>query len=64
MTLAKALQLDKFEEVGALQESNRSIMIGKDYKRLWKDYPKNGGELLANQYESTPIDAVMAGATL
>lgn len=60
MTLAKAIQSNNFGKLGELRGSNRTITIGKDYKRLWKSFPKTGGELLANRYESTPIDAVMA----
>lgn len=60
MTLAKAIQSNNFDKLGELKDSNRTIIIGKDYKRLWKSYPKNGGELMANRYESNPIDAVMA----
>lgn len=61
MTLAKAIQTDSLDKLGELQESKRNIIIGKDYKRLWQSYPKNGGELLSNKYQSTPIDAIMAG---
>lgn len=60
MTLAKAIQNNTFDKLGELQQSNRTIIIGKDYKRLWKDYPKDGADLLANHYQSTPIDSVMA----
>lgn len=60
MTLAKSMQNNTWERLGELQVSHRTIIIGKDYKRLWKAYPEIGGELLAYKYESTPIDSVMA----
>jgi len=64
MTLAKAIQSDSFDKLGELQLANRNISIGKDYKRLWKSYPKDGGELLGNKYESAPIDSIMAGGII
>ncbi len=60
MTLSKAIQTDSLDKLGELQLINRVITIGKDYKRLWNKYPKYGGDLLTNKYQSTPIDAVMA----
>ena len=60
LTLAKAIQLNSMDKLGELQKADRSIIIGKDYKRLWNDYPKCGGDILNNTYESTPIDAIMA----
>ncbi len=60
LTLAKALQTNQFNQLGELQKANRRIVIGKDYKRLWSDYPQNGDDLLSHHYQSTPIDIVMA----
>jgi hypothetical protein len=64
MTLAKAIQSDQLDKLGELQSSNRTIAIGKDYKRLWKEYPQNGKDLLSNRYRSAPIDTVMAKGVL
>lgn len=60
ITLAKVMQTNNFASLGELQDNKRTITIGRDYKRLWNDYPKTGGELLSNKYMSTPIDMVMA----
>ena len=60
VTLAKAMQNKNFNKLGALEKSERKIIIGRDYKRLWKSYPQNGGDLLNNKYVSSPIDVVMA----
>ncbi len=60
ITLAKAIQTNSFSKIGELQQSNRTILIGKDYKRLWQEYPETGDELLSHKYESSPIDSVMA----
>jgi hypothetical protein len=64
LTLAKAIQTDNLKHLGELQEVNRVINIGKDYKRLWKKYPKCGEDLLNNIYDSVPIDSIMAGGTV
>ena len=64
LTLAKAIQTDNLKHLGELQEVNRVINIGKDYKRLWKKYPKCGEDLLNNVYDSVPIDSIMAGGTV
>jgi hypothetical protein len=60
LTLAKAMQNNDFEHLGELQQVNRTINVGKDYKRLWQKSPACGGDLLNNKYESMPIDSVMA----
>lgn len=59
LTLAKAMSTNQFEKVGELQLSNRTINIGRDYKRMWKEYPKTGGELISRTYDSLPVDSVM-----
>lgn len=64
LSLAKSLQSDDFQNIGELQLSNRVIIIGKDYKRMWREYPQTGGELLTHQYDSLPVDSVMTGAVV
>ena len=64
ITLGKALEQGCFEKIGQLEKITRTVYIGKDPKRLWKEYPRNGGELLKGQYKSEPIDAIMAGASV
>ena len=60
LTLAKSIQLNHLDKLGELQEVNRVINIGKDYKRLWNNYPRCGADLLNNAYDSMPIDSIMA----
>ncbi len=54
-TLAYAMATD-YEKLGQVQEITKTIMIGTDSKRLYFDAPMTGGELLANQYDSEPMD--------
>lgn len=60
ITLGKALKNNKFEDLGKLEKTTRSILIGKDFKRMWRKYPTTGGELLSNHYDSSPLDITMA----
>jgi len=52
---------DNFDKLGELEQITRSIYIGKDYKRMWKESPKCGGDLLARTYDSVPVDAHLIG---
>jgi len=59
VTLGKALKTAGFSTIGELQDINRSVIIGKDYKRMYNKYPLNGSDLLNNKYKSAPIDYTM-----
>lgn len=52
-SLARALTTD-FSQLGLVEEITRSITIGEEPKRMWKDHPKTGGGLLRRRYESAP----------
>ena len=41
---------------GEIVETERTVVIGQDAKRLWKDYPKYGQDLL-KQFDSIPRSA-------
>ncbi len=56
VTLGNALKNNKVEILGELETTQRSVIIDIEGKRLFKDLPKNGGDLLNNQYESVPLD--------
>ena len=52
-TLAKALNTD-FEKLGTIEEVTRSVAIGGESKRMWKEHPRNGGDLLKRKFQSAP----------
>jgi hypothetical protein len=56
ITLGNALKHNKLDRLGELETTQRSVVIDIEGKRLFKDLPKNGGDLLNNQYESVPLD--------
>lgn len=64
LTLAKSILNNDFEHLGELQQVNRIINVGKDYKRLWKESPTCGANLMNNTYESIPIDSIMANGLI
>jgi len=56
VTLAVALNENKWEELGQLREITKVVDIGNEVKRCYKASPKNGQELLEKQYQSVPWD--------
>jgi hypothetical protein len=56
VTLGNALKNNKVESLGELETTQRSVILDVETKRLFEDLPKNGGDLLNNQYESMPLD--------
>ena len=56
VTLAVALSMDKWDKLGSLQETTKTVDIGGEIKRCYRVAPKNGGELLDRHYESEPWD--------
>jgi len=56
ITLAKAITQDKIEKLGNLEPLQRIIEVDCEMKRCYRKLPKNGKELLENQYSSTPWD--------
>lgn len=59
VTLAKALNTD-FSKLGETEEITKTISIGGDGKRLYWEQPETGGDLMANVYESEPVDVSVA----
>lgn len=59
MTLAKSLNTD-YSKLGQLEEVTKTISVGGDAKRLYWDVPVTGGDVLANHYESEPVDISVA----
>lgn len=50
--LGEAILKGKLEHLGEIENTTRTVFIGEDGKRIWKDTPKNGGQLLSGYYES------------
>lgn len=63
VTMGRALQ-GEYGRLGELEETERSVIVGRDYKRAWQRLPQCGGDLLNNRYNSAPIDAHLAGAKI
>lgn len=52
-SLARALNTG-FEKLGLIEEITRSVAIGGEAKRMWKQHPRNGGDLLKRKFKSAP----------
>ena len=52
-SLARALNTD-FDKLGMIEEITRSVAIGGESKRMWRDHPRNGGDLLKRKFQSAP----------
>lgn len=59
MTLAKCINLNKYDMIGEVEEITKTIDIHAEMKRQYPKEPKNGGELLNGQFESIPLDIGM-----
>jgi len=55
--MGEALIKDKMSKLGCVEKTTRTVYVGADPKRIWKDTPKNGGHLLDNHFESAPWEA-------
>jgi len=53
--LAKALATDRLGDLGKVEEVKRTVYITADNKRLWKQQPKTGKELLGMQEFGYPL---------
>lgn len=58
LTLARAINTE-WQQLGDIQEVTRTIYIKEDSKRMWMDYPKNGGDLLKRKFKSAPWECSM-----
>ena len=56
VTVAKAIRRDKWNELGRLEITDRTIPIQADKKRLYDSEPRTGKDLLDNIYQSSPLD--------
>lgn len=62
-SVARAVNTD-FSKLGLVEEVTRAVRVGEDPKRMWKDHPKNGGDLLSRRFESAPWEAGMVADEL
>jgi len=60
VTLAKAINDNKLEDLGKLKQITRSVDLKYEVKRMYKDQPANGRQLMKGQYQSYPIDVSLA----
>ncbi len=56
MTLAKACQQNHLDRLGELEEITKTVDITYEMKRCYRKAPRTGGQLLKNQYDSSPWD--------
>ena len=56
VSLAKALQTDQWGKLGDVEETTRAIELCWESKRLYREAPKNGGDLLKRKFYSEPLD--------
>lgn len=56
ITLAKAITQNRLQDLGKLEEIERPISVDVELKRCYRIEPRNGKELLSNQYDSVPWD--------
>lgn len=52
-SVARALATD-FSKLGEVEEITRSVTVGPDDKRMWRSYPRCGGDVLKRTYQSAP----------
>ena len=56
VTLARAINSDRWDDLGKLETTTRTITVQGENKRLYLDMPTNGESLLNNTYQSSPMD--------
>lgn len=59
ITLARALALNKWKDMGKFEVIERTIYLTSERKRLYNRKPVKGIDLLKNTYESYPLDTSM-----
>lgn len=60
VSIVKAVQTNQWDKLGELETLTRTIDLGYEMKRVYRDNPKCGADLLANKYVGEPIDVSMA----
>lgn len=63
VSLAVALNGD-WDKLGELREITKTIYIGDEQKRYYKEQPKVGSDLITNVYESEPWDVSILNSTI
>lgn len=57
VSIAKAIQSNQWGELGQMETITRTIdLVMGDNKRLYRENPKNGGDLLERKFYSEPLD--------
>jgi len=56
VTVAKAINGDRWDDLGKLEITDRAIPVQGDKKRLYSRAPEIGKDLLDNVYQSLPMD--------
>lgn len=56
VTLAVAVNEKKWGKIGELKDTTKTVSVGIESKRMYRDRPRNGGELLGKVYDSEPLD--------
>ena len=59
MSVAKALNEGKWNKLGELEETTRTVAVGEEVKRLYVKQPKCGGEVLSGTYGSNPCSTTV-----
>jgi len=54
VTLGQALAWDEWDKLGEVRELVRTVHIGQEPKRIWKDTPTSGQSILNWHHESAP----------
>lgn len=62
VTLAVALNQGKFSKLGELVKTKRTVDFIDETKRMYIEDPQCVGDLLANHYDSIPLDYSLIGA--
>jgi hypothetical protein len=55
VTLKRGLTLNRFSDIGKIEEREITINVGDELKREYKEYPETGGDLLSKVYNSKPL---------
>lgn len=56
ITLGKSFNFNRPDDLGKVDQSERSVIIGYDKKRCYIPEPENGNDILQNKYKSVSWD--------
>ena len=57
LSVGRAVGTGRWEELGVVEDMERTIDVTYEVKRGYEEGPETGGELLSGKYESEPLDA-------